>query len=261
MINANDFLTKLKKIMNEYNTVYMLGCFGQPVTNSIINQKAKQLPSFYTQARVRRFKSLVGSKHYGFDCIGVIKAVLWGWTGNRLLTNGGAKYCSNGVPDIGADAMIKQCSGVSSDFTKIDPGEAVHRKGHIGVYLGNGLVLEATNAWTGKVMTTALANIGGVPGYHARKWTSHGKMPYVEYTVSLNTTGPVASPTAPKIYVGKVTSLRGVNVRKAPTINGIKITAIPFGKRVNVLSQGEWDKVQFDNTTGYVIAKSLTIME
>lgn len=259
-MNANDFLTKLKRIMNEYNTVYMLGCFGQPVTNSIINQKSKQLPGFYTQARVSRFKSLVGSKHYGFDCIGVIKAVLWGWTGNRLLTNGGAKYCSNGVPDIGADAMIRQCSDVSSDFTKIEPGEAVHRKGHIGVYLGNGLVLESTNAWLGKVMTTALANIGGVPGYHARTWTSHGKMPYVEYTKALDTTGPIV-PAASRICVGKVTAFRGVNVRKTPSVNGTKITAIPYGKKVNVLSQGAWDKIQFDNTTGYVIANSLKVTQ
>ena len=43
-MNSNEFIAKLKEVAN-MNTIYMWGCFGQPVTESIIAAKAKQYPS------------------------------------------------------------------------------------------------------------------------------------------------------------------------------------------------------------------------
>lgn len=39
---------------------------------------------------------------FGFDCVCLIKGVLWGWHGDKNAVYGGATYTSNGVPDIGA---------------------------------------------------------------------------------------------------------------------------------------------------------------
>jgi len=118
---------------------------------------------------------------YGFDCVCLIKGVLWGWNGNASKTYGGAGYAVNGVPDIGADTMITKCSGVSTDFSKIVPGEAVWLKGHIGVYIGGGKVIECTPAFKNCVQVTACLNIGAISGMNGRKWTKHGKLPYITY--------------------------------------------------------------------------------
>ena len=63
----------------------------------------------------------------------------------------------------------------------MEVGEAVWCSGHIGVYIGDGLAVECTPSWENKVQITAVANIGAKSGYNARKWTKHGKLPYITY--------------------------------------------------------------------------------
>ncbi|KAK2947262.1 putative Exo-glucosaminidase lytG precursor [Blattamonas nauphoetae] len=169
------------KICTSYKTTYMWGVFGSPVTTSIIQQKRSQYPNWYTAAKVAQFNALVGKGYFGFDCVGMIKGVLWGWKGDASKTYGGATYASNGVPDIGADTMITRCSGVSTSFARVANGEALWMSGHIGVYLGGGKGAECTAAWSSKCMITAVANIGSISGLNSRRWAKHGKLPYVSY--------------------------------------------------------------------------------
>lgn len=136
---------------------------------------------------------------FGFDCVCLIKGILWGWNGSKTATYGGAKYASNGVPDIGADSMIGVCKNVSSDFSKIEVGEAVWMSGHIGVYIGDGLAVECTPKWQNKVQVTACNRT--VSGYNRRDWTKHGKLPYVTYVRQTETPKP-AAPTAPVTAAG-----------------------------------------------------------
>ncbi len=77
--------------------------------------------------------------------------------------------------------MIKICKEVSTDFSRIVPGAAVWVKGHIGVYIGDGLAVECTPKWRNKVQVTAVSNIGTKAGYNARKWTKWEKIPYINY--------------------------------------------------------------------------------
>lgn len=102
----------------------------------------------------------------GFDCSGLIKGILWGFN-----TPSGVKYASNGVPDINADTMIKVCKDVSTDFSSVEIGEAVWIPGHIGVYIGDGKVIECTPQWKNGVQITS-----------KRKWQKHGKLPYITYS-------------------------------------------------------------------------------
>ena len=118
---------------------------------------------------------------FGFDCVCLIKGILWGWRGDTAKSYGGASYAVNGVPDIGADQMITKCAGVSTDFSNVAVGEALWCEGHIGVYIGNGLGVECTPRWDNKVQITAVANIGKKEGYNARTWRKHGKLPYIDY--------------------------------------------------------------------------------
>lgn len=120
---------------------------------------------------------------FGFDCVCLIKGILWGWDGDASRTYGGAGYAINGVPDIGADTMITKCTGVSTTgWDDMVIGEAVWMSGHIGIYIGDGLAVECSPKWENKVQITAVGNIGSKAGYNTRRWTKHGKLPYVDYT-------------------------------------------------------------------------------
>lgn len=173
-MNNQEFINRLLKIVSNYNTVYAYGTWGQVLTNNVITSKTKQYSWWYTSSRQNQLKKLVGKGYYCFDCVGMIKAVLWGWSGNGTV-NGGAVYQSNNVPDVSANGMIEKCYDVSTNMNNITPGEVVWMDGHIGVYYQNGQVIECSPAFQNKVQITTLSQ---------RKWKKHGKLPYISYSAS-----------------------------------------------------------------------------
>ena len=177
-MKVNDFITVLKKALNS-NTIYCTGMFGQPITTDIIESKSKQYPSNYNSTKVSKLKSLVGRNYFGFDCVCFIKGILWGWNGDTENSNGGAVYNSNNVPDVDTEGLYAKCE-TSTDFSNIIPGALVWMKGHVGIYIGNGNVIECTAAWTGNVLESKLGNLG-YKGTYVRNWTGWGKLPYVDY--------------------------------------------------------------------------------
>lgn len=180
-MNVNEFINKLKDIADNYNTVYMLGTFGQPVTSSLIASKTNQLPGWYTSAKQNELKKLAGKGYFAFDCVGLVKGVLWGWDGNANDSRGGAGYASNSVADMNETTMINKCFGVSINFDKIVPGAFVWLSGHCGVYIGDNTVIECTPKWNNKVFRTGLGNRGGKAGLYTRTWSKWGLLPWVDY--------------------------------------------------------------------------------
>lgn len=187
-MKSTDFCDQALNIAESYNSVYMWGSFGQPVTREFIQAKAAQYPTWYTKKRVSKLLSVSDCGFWAFDCVGLIKAILWGWCGDTHKSRGGAIYPTSqavkagACPDTSADGMIKLCRDVSTKFDHIQPGEAVWMKGHIGIYVGGGKVVEATSKWKGKVLVSHLTNIGAAGTYN-RRWTKHGKLPWVSYEV------------------------------------------------------------------------------
>lgn len=171
-------------VANTRKTIYAYAMYGFQITDKTIASKAKQnLNGWYTAKRIRKLQAVANQTPptWGFDCVNLIKAILWGWWGNPEKEKGGAVYASNGIPDTNADGMIARCSDVTTDFSSIEVGEAVWQKGHIGVYIGNGLAVECTPRWSDGVQITAVHNIGKIAGYNGRSWTKHGKLPHVNY--------------------------------------------------------------------------------
>lgn len=168
-------------VAKNYKTLYVMGCFGAPMTAA--NKTRYCQNHQYNRAADRQAMIRAASADtFGFDCVCLIKGLLWGWCGDTSKTYGGAGYAINGVPDIGADGMIAKCKDVStSGWDKMAIGEAVWCAGHIGVYIGDGLAVECTPKWANKVQITAVKNIGTKAGYNARTWTKHGKIPYLTY--------------------------------------------------------------------------------
>ncbi len=172
-----ELANKLIDIAKNVKTLYVMGGIGYP-----LNAKGKQRAyknSWNTDPDRVKFIEAASDDTFAFDCVCLIKSVLWGFVADPSKTYGGAVYKANGVPDIGADTMITKCSDISTDFSKIEIGEAVWMKGHIGVYVGNGLAVECTPIWGNDVQLTA-CNCSK-SGYNRRNWTKHGKLPYITY--------------------------------------------------------------------------------
>lgn len=165
LMTAKEFVKKAHEI-NNHSTIYILGTIGQKVSRSVINETCNRL--VFNRPRRRMYEKVIG-KAYAFDCVGMIKAILWNWSPNKY------HYSINGVPDINANDMIRICSGVSSNFTNIELGAVVHLDGHIGIYIGDGKVIECSPKWKNSVQISKL---------NQRNWTSHGKLPWVDYSES-----------------------------------------------------------------------------
>ena len=180
-MTSTEFVRKLKDIAQNYKTLYVKGCFGAPLT-------AANKPDYYgknSDSRIAKIKAATADT-FGFDCVCLVKGVLWGWCGDKNDYRGGAKFASNGVPDIGTEEIIGVCASVSTDFNKIEVGELCWMPGHVGVYIGDGLAVECTSSWSDNVQITACNCTKA--GYNRRDWSKHGKLPYVDYTTTTTTT-------------------------------------------------------------------------
>lgn len=161
-------------------TLYVRGAFGWPMNPE--NKQRAQGAYVYNRRADRAEKIRKADEStFGFDCVCFLKALLWGWEADKSKRYGGAVYLSGGVPDITEGDMIAACSHVSRDFSCVVPGEMLWMPGHMGIYVGNGLAVECTPAWSDGVQVTAVLNMGSKEGYHGRAWVKHGKLPYITY--------------------------------------------------------------------------------
>lgn len=149
-----------------------------------------------------RYKTSGWGSHDGdlwyFDCVCLLKAILWGWNADLTKKHGGAVYKSNGVPDIGDKKFFDVCTKKSSDFKTLQPGEIVWMDGHVGACIAPGKVVEATAAWDKKVVISDVAADGtrSYKGKKVYKWKKHGFSPYINYR-AVPQTYPGEFPTLP----------------------------------------------------------------
>lgn len=267
MMKSSELVSKVIDIAKNYKTLYVMGCFGSPMTPAN-KTRYTQNHSYNKGADRVAMINAASADTFGFDCVNLIKGVLWGWCGDKSKSYGGAKYAVNGVPDIGADTMIGKCKDASSiGWDKLDPGEVVWTTGHIGVYIGNGLAVECTPKWKNCVQITAVGNIGKKPGYNARTWKKHGHLPYVTYDTTAAPSQPETVKPTPtsevkatgvaksfnKAVAGSytVTAAAGLNVRDAAGVSSKLLVTIPKGTVVRnygyytVVGGVKWLYVQF----------------
>jgi len=262
MMKSKVLVEKAVDIAQHYKTLYVMGCFGAPMTAA--NKKRYTQNHDYNKAANRtRMINAASADTFGFDCVNLIKGILWGWSGDKGKKYGGAAYPTaaalkaGACPDVGADGMIAKCTGVSTTgWATMTPGEAVWMKGHIGIYIGDGLAVECTPKWANKVQITAVGNIGKKAGYNTRTWTKHGKIPWVDYSdqsgAAAPATGQTATPpatggTAPKQVKAKdaarsldkslagtytVTANGGLHIRSGAGTGKTSLAVLPNGTKV-----------------------------
>lgn len=184
-----EFVKIAKDIATNYKTLYVMGCFGSPMNNTNKNRYCNNYSYNKQSSRTNKIKN-ASADTFGFDCVCLIKGILWGWNGNVNKTYGGAVYNSNGVPDKSANQIMDYCTNVSKDFSNIEIGEIVWMNGHVGICIDDGLAVECTPIWKDGVQITAIGNIGKKSGYNTRTWARHGKLKFIDYVSSTPSTTP-----------------------------------------------------------------------
>lgn len=144
---------------------YVWGTYGTVLSPSFLESKIIQYPDEVGGKEDFIREHWLGKRTA--DCVGLIKGYSWYDVAGQTTI-----LVSNGMPDIGADTMYENATekGTIDTIPEI-PGLAVWKEGHIGVYIGDGKVVEAYGTTTG-VIRSELANGG---------WTHWLKIPYITY--------------------------------------------------------------------------------
>ena len=227
MITADALIKKFQYALNN-KWGYIYGAAGEIWT------EAKQKAATKEQT-VKYGKQWVG--HHVADCSG-----LFTWAFKEL---GGYMY-------HGSDTMFRKYTtssgalknGKRTDGQELKPGTAVfvwkeedQKYGHVGLYIGNGNVIEAASTQSGVIKSKV----------SAAKWEYWGELKGMSFT----------SEPVPKGYA-EVTGTR-VALRKAPSTSAGIITRINTGQRVKIEQPppSEWDYVSYDGKKGYMMKEFL----
>ena len=91
MMKATELVNKVIDIAKNDKTLYVMGCFGAPLTAA--NKKRYTTNHSYNKAAARvKMINAASEDTFGFDCVCLIKSILWGWCGDKSKTYGGAVY-------------------------------------------------------------------------------------------------------------------------------------------------------------------------
>ena len=144
---------------------YVYGTYGTVLDEELLASKITQYPDEVGSEEAFIRQNWLGKRTA--DCIGLIKG--YGWLDPDTMN---IEYGTNGMPDIGANQMYYNASvsGTIDSMPDI-PGLAVWHDGHIGVYIGDGYVIEAMNTQKGVVKTKL----------EGRGWTHWLEIEYINY--------------------------------------------------------------------------------
>jgi len=208
---------------------YIWGAKGQVWTQKDQNNATREMTKKYGQQWVG---------HNVADCSG-----LFWWAFNQL---GGYMY-------HGSDTMYRQYTtakgklknGKRTDGQELLPGTAVfvwkeedQKYGHVGLYIGDGWVIEAQGTKTGVVKSKVTLS----------KWTNWGWLKGVQDG------GDVPIPEGYAVVTGK-----NVALRKEPSTKANIIMRVNTGSTVKLEEPppSQWDYVSYNGKTGYMMKEFL----
>ena len=144
---------------------YVYGTYGTVLSESMLTAKMEQYPDEVATKEQFIRDTWIGKRTA--NCVGLIKGYGWFNTASQDTEIG-----SNGMQDLSANGMYDAAT-VKGEISTIPetPGLAVWKDGHIGIYVGDGNVIEAYGTERG-VIRTALADGG---------WTHWLEVPSITY--------------------------------------------------------------------------------
>ena len=144
---------------------YVYGTYGTVLSESMLTAKMEQYPDEVATKEQFIRDTWLGKRTA--DCVGLIKGYGWFNTASQDTEIG-----SNGMQDLSANGMYDAAT-VKGEISTIPetPGLAVWKDGHIGIYIGDGNVVEAYGTERG-VIRSVLADGG---------WTHWLEVPSINY--------------------------------------------------------------------------------
>ena len=206
---------------------YWFGTFGQIASNSLWKVKKQQYPSQYKSSRDKQIKKDIEEGRIVTDCSGLIKGF--------MMTRDNGQIVYTPSLDLGANTYYNKATEKGNIKTMPDiPGLAVWKDGHIGVYIGEGYVIEARGFDYG-VQKYKLSD---------RPYTKWLKIPGLEYITNPVSPQPVPEPKPeptpePKTYkVKKGDTLSKIAKANKVTLKKL-ITANPQIKNPDLIHPGD----------------------
>ena len=228
MIKAEDLIAKFQYALdNKWG--YIWGKWGQIWTERDQANASREMTVKY------------GSKwigHHVADCSGLFR---WAYDQFGLAIAHG----SNSIYDRYCRDKGKLQKGKRIDGKDLLPGTAVftgdvNDRGHIGLYIGGGEVIEAAGTQQGVIKSKVTAS----------KWTWWGELSAVEYT----------NEPEPKPAEGyAVVTGKNVALRQEPSTRATVIMRIKTGETVKLEPEPpkEWDYVSYNGKTGWMMREFL----
>lgn len=226
---------------------YWYGTFGQAASESLYKQKKKQYPAYYLWAYDR---DDAGKKVH--DCVGLIKGYLW------CDSNSDTAPAYKSAQDVSANGMLSACTKNGKISTMPDvPGVLVFMNKHVGIYIGDGYVIEARGHAYGVVKTKL----------SARAWKNWGYCPYVTYEEEKKEEETVNVDSAKKYTKSlagtyKIKSSIGLKLRAGASTKKAILETMPNSSTVRCYGYhtGDWlyvvsasGKVGFCYKPGYLV--------
>lgn len=240
MIRASDLVGKFVYAYGD-RWGYIWGATGQIWTQAKQDAATREMTVKYGQKWVGR---------HVVDCSGMFTwafKLLGGYMyhGSNTMWN---KYCVNQGDLV---------NGQRSDGAQLLPGTAVFKKKklstglnrhHVGLYIGNGEVIEAKGTQSGVVISKVT------------DWPEWGELKGVDYSDAGDQETPAEQETEMQGQcVVDVPNDGTVNFRAKPSLSGKVLKQLREGTEVAVVSDdGEWCEVEYTTvTTGYIMSKFL----
>lgn len=236
VITTQALIAKFQQALNDH-WGYIWGTAGVKWTAE--KQKALEKTTDENRAMGRKY----GSKWIGHmvaDCSG-----LFSWAFAQL---GGYMY-------HGSDTMFRKYTtyngelikGQRTDGLELKPGTAVFtynktkkKYGHVGLYIGNGLVIEAE----GTIKGVITSNVNG-------KWTHWGELKGVDYSSE-----PIVVPAGKAIVTGK-----NVALREGPSTSTPVMIRIATGSMVDIAEVKGWTYVHPSLRYGFMMDEFISIFD
>ena len=256
MVSAAKLIEKFQYALNN-KWGYIYGASYEKWTQAKQNALVKTFTDKYGAGWKTNANAKASDKYYS--------AVYGGqWVGHMVTDCSGLFYWAfkqlGGYMYHGSNTMWNKYCTNKGDLTKngrtdgktLKPGTAVFtgnsaNKGHVGLYIGNNTVIEASGSRAG-VITTKIS--GG-------KWKYWGELKGVDFDVSASSTTTVAEPKPASGYA--IVNASSVAIRLAPTTSASVITRVPQGQQVKLETDPPegWTRVEYNGSVGYMMTKFL----